>query len=42
MENLDNGTVAQVLGRSLGAVKSLQHRGLVALRKTLERQGIGR
>ncbi len=40
MEDLDNAAVAQVLGRSLGAVKSLQHRALVAMRKTLEREGI--
>lgn len=40
MEDLDNAAVAEVLGRSLGAVKSLQHRALVALRKVLEREGI--
>lgn len=41
VEEMDNSAIAQVLGRSLGAVKSLQHRALVAMRKTLEREGIG-
>lgn len=36
---LDNGTVARVLGKSVGAVKSLQHRGLAALRRILEENG---
>ena len=40
MEGLDNATVATVLGRSLGAVKSLQHRALGAMRKVLEREGL--
>lgn len=35
VEEMDNGTVAAVLGRSEGAVKSLQHRALVALKKSL-------
>jgi len=34
-ENLDNHTVAQVLDKSYGAVKALQHRGLGALRRAL-------
>ena len=34
-EGLDNPTVAQVLDKSYGAVKSLQHRGLGALRRAL-------
>lgn len=34
-EGLDNRTVAQVLDKSYGAVKALQHRGLVALRRAL-------
>ena len=34
-EGLDNVTVAQVLGKSYGAVKALQHRGLEALRRVL-------
>ncbi|HWO94444.1 MAG TPA: sigma-70 family RNA polymerase sigma factor [Dehalococcoidia bacterium] len=41
VEDLDNSAIAQVLGRSLGAVKSLQHRALVSLRKVLEREGLG-
>ena len=36
-EGLDNATVAQVLDKSYGAVKSLQHRGLEALRRNLGR-----
>lgn len=35
VEGMDNATVARVLGRSQGAVKSLQHRALVSLRKIL-------
>jgi len=35
-EGLDNETVARVLGKSIGAVKALQHRGLAALRRILE------
>ena len=34
-EGLDNQAIAAVIGRSEGAVKSLQHRALVALRKNL-------
>jgi RNA polymerase sigma-70 factor, ECF subfamily len=34
-EGLDNQAIASVIGRSEGAVKSLQHRALVALRKNL-------
>lgn len=41
IEELDNNAIAVVLGRSLGAVKSLQHRALVAMRKTLQRDGVG-
>jgi RNA polymerase sigma factor (sigma-70 family) len=32
--------VAAVLGKSLGAVKSLQRRGLVALARSLDREGV--
>jgi RNA polymerase sigma factor (sigma-70 family) len=32
--------IAGVLGKSTGAVKALQRRGLCALRKTLEREGV--
>lgn len=35
-QGLDNTTVAQILGKSYGAVKALQHRGLAALRRALE------
>ena len=36
VEGLDNETVAQTMGKSVGAVKGLQHRALVALRRILE------
>jgi RNA polymerase sigma-70 factor (ECF subfamily) len=39
VEGLDNKTVAQVLGKSIGAVKALQHRALAALRRILEQNG---
>jgi RNA polymerase sigma factor (sigma-70 family) len=32
--------IAGVLGKNVGAVKALQRRGLCALRKTLEREGV--
>jgi RNA polymerase sigma-70 factor (ECF subfamily) len=35
-QGLDNITVAQILGKSYGAVKALQHRGLAALRDALK------
>ncbi|MEX2237610.1 MAG: sigma-70 family RNA polymerase sigma factor [Dehalococcoidia bacterium] len=38
-EGLDNQAIASVIGRSEGAVKSLQHRALVALRKSLSDSG---
>jgi RNA polymerase sigma-70 factor (ECF subfamily) len=37
MQGMDNAAIAKTLGRSEAAVKSLQHRGLVALRKILVR-----
>jgi len=37
IEGLDNEAVARTLGKSVGAVKALQHRALAALRRTLER-----
>jgi RNA polymerase sigma-70 factor (ECF subfamily) len=37
IQGLDNETVAQTLGKSVGAVKSLQHRALAELRIVLER-----
>lgn len=39
VEGLDNETVARMLGKSVGAVKTLQHRALAALRRILERNG---
>jgi RNA polymerase sigma-70 factor (ECF subfamily) len=35
IHGMDNAAIAKTLGRSEAAVKSLQHRGLVALRKIL-------
>jgi RNA polymerase sigma-70 factor (ECF subfamily) len=35
-EELDNQTVAMIVDKSVGAVKSLQHRGLAALRRVYE------
>jgi DNA-directed RNA polymerase specialized sigma24 family protein len=32
--------VAEVLGKTPGAVKALQRRGLCALRKQIEREGV--
>jgi len=40
VEDMDNASVARVLGRSEGAVKSLQHRALVSLRKILSSQEV--
>jgi RNA polymerase sigma-70 factor, ECF subfamily len=37
--NFTNGDVATILGKSEGAVKSLQHRALASLQKQLERPG---
>jgi RNA polymerase sigma-70 factor (ECF subfamily) len=39
IEGLDNKTVARTLGKSVGAVKALQHRALAALRRILEGNG---
>ncbi len=39
IEGLDNKIVAQVLNKSIGAVKALQHRALVSLRRILEQHG---
>jgi len=36
IEGLDNETVARILAKSVGAIKSLQHRALTALRDILE------
>lgn len=35
IEGWDNEEIAQAMGRRVGAVKALQHRGLIALRKIL-------
>ena len=35
IEGFDNGSIARILGRSEGAVKSLQHRALHALRRIM-------
>jgi RNA polymerase sigma-70 factor (ECF subfamily) len=35
-DGLDNRTVAQITGRSYGAVKALQHRGLASLRRVFD------
>ncbi|MBI1886068.1 MAG: sigma-70 family RNA polymerase sigma factor [Chloroflexi bacterium] len=35
IEGFDNGSIARVMGRSEGAVKSLQHRALLSLRRLL-------
>ena len=39
IEGQSNAEVARILGRPVGAVKSLQHRALAALRRILERNG---
>jgi RNA polymerase sigma-70 factor (ECF subfamily) len=39
LEGLDLETTAQMLGKSIRAVKSLQYRGLRALRRVLEKNG---
>jgi RNA polymerase sigma-70 factor (ECF subfamily) len=36
IEGLDNDGVAQMMNKSVGAVKSLQHRALAELRRALE------
>ncbi|MCP4539280.1 MAG: sigma-70 family RNA polymerase sigma factor [Chloroflexi bacterium] len=37
VEGVDNETAAQTLGKTVGSVKSLQHRALGALRRILEK-----
>lgn len=37
IEGLDNATVASILGKSVNAVKALQHRALASLRRILEK-----
>jgi len=36
IEGLDNESVARILGKSVGAIKALQHRALAAMRRILE------
>ena len=38
VEGLENKDVAQIMGKSVGAVKALQHRGLAALERVLRRE----
>jgi RNA polymerase sigma-70 factor (ECF subfamily) len=38
LENFSNAEVAGIIGKTMGAVKSIQHRALVALRSELTRQ----
>lgn len=38
LEGLSNEEIAQILGKDIGAVKSLQHRGLAALRGLLSQE----
>jgi RNA polymerase sigma-70 factor (ECF subfamily) len=40
--DLSVDTVASIIGRSSGAVKQLQRRGLLALRRSLAEQGVTR
>jgi len=40
IEGMDNASVARVLGRSQGAVKSLQHRALISLRKIISSEEV--
>jgi len=39
VEGYNNQMAAKILGKRIGAVKSLQHRGLAALRRCIEREG---
>jgi RNA polymerase sigma-70 factor (ECF subfamily) len=41
-EELPNAQIGRIMGRSEGAIKSLYHRTLIALRKDLERKGFWR
>jgi RNA polymerase sigma-70 factor (ECF subfamily) len=40
VEGLSNAEIGAVLGRSEGAIKSLYHRTLLALRRELSKRGI--
>jgi RNA polymerase sigma-70 factor (ECF subfamily) len=39
VEGLDNETTAQTLGKTIGSIKSSQHRALAALRRILKKNG---
>jgi len=39
MEGMSNAEIGQVMGRSVGAIKSLYYRTLIALREDLEKRG---
>jgi RNA polymerase sigma-70 factor (ECF subfamily) len=39
IEDLGNGQIARMMGKTEGAIKSLQHRALEALRRALEKEG---
>lgn len=41
LENLSNAEIAMIMGRSEGAIKSLYHRALIALREEMEKIGYG-
>jgi RNA polymerase sigma-70 factor (ECF subfamily) len=41
VQGLDNRTIAKVLGRREGAIKSLQYRALQALKRILQQEGEG-
>jgi RNA polymerase sigma-70 factor (ECF subfamily) len=40
VEDLENREVAEIVGKSEGSVKSLQHRALRSLRRLLEKRGV--
>lgn len=40
LEGLDNDEVAEILDRTVGSVKALQHRGLAALRRWFQRDKV--
>jgi RNA polymerase sigma-70 factor (ECF subfamily) len=39
VEQMPNAQIGQIMGRSEGAIKSLYHRTLIALREDLRRHG---
>ncbi|MFN2175384.1 MAG: RNA polymerase sigma factor [Anaerolineales bacterium] len=40
LEGLSNEEVAEIMGKTVGSVKALQHRALAALRRTLEEENV--